>query len=245
MCETCGCGETTAFHQHETEQKMIELEERVLSKNDRLAERNRGMFAATKVTVLNLVSSPGAGKTTLLERTIRELRGEIRIGVIEGDQQTDRDAKRIAATGVPVHQINTMDACHLDAHMVQHALDSFALQELDLLFIENVGNLICPGAFDLGEDFRIVVLSTTEGEDKPLKYPGIFIGSHLALINKIDLLQVLELNLEQYLSFVKKVNPAVGCLSVSAKTGEGMVAWYDWLRQKIYEKRGGPEIRMP
>jgi len=237
MCETCGCGETTAVHQHDTEQKTIELEERVLSKNERLAERNRGMFAVTKVTVVNLVSSPGAGKTTLLERTIRELKDEMTIGVIEGDQQTDRDAKRIEATEVPVHQINTMDACHLDAHMIQHALDTFSLQELDLLFIENVGNLICPGAFDLGEDYRAVVLSTTEGEDKPLKYPGIFIGSQLAVINKVDLLEVLEIDLNQYLSFVKKVNPSMECLSVSAKTGEGMAGWYDWLRDKVAEKK--------
>ena len=237
MCETCGCGEKNAVHEHEAEHKKIELEERVLSKNERLAERNRGMFAATKVTVVNLVSSPGAGKTTLLERTIRELKDEMTIGVIEGDQQTDRDAKRIEATGVPVHQINTMDACHLDAHMIQHALDTFSLQELDLLFIENVGNLICPSAFDLGEDYRAVVLSTTEGEDKPLKYPGIFIGSQLAIINKVDLLEVLELDLEQYLSFVKKVNPSIECLSVSAKTGEGIEGWYDWLRDKVAEKK--------
>jgi hydrogenase nickel incorporation protein HypB len=238
MCETCGCADTTSLHQHDTDQKRIELEERVLSKNDRLAERNRGMFEAMKVMVVNLVSSPGAGKTTLLERTIRELKVEMTIAVIEGDQQTDRDAKRIEATGVQVHQINTIDACHLDAHMIQHALDSFALQELELLFIENVGNLICPGAFDLGEDFRAVVLSTTEGEDKPLKYPGIFIDSHLVLINKTDLLEVLELDINQYVSFVKKVNPSVQCLSVSAKTGEGMHRWYDWLRQRVMEKRG-------
>ena len=172
MCETCGCGKTTVLHQHEPEQKKIELEKKVLDKNDRLAERNRGMFEATKVVVVNLVSSPGAGKTTLLERTIRELKNEVTIGVIEGDQQTDRDSRRIETTGVRVHQINTIDACHLDAHMVRHALDSFSLKELGLLFIENVGNLICPGAFDLGEDYRAVVLSITEGEDKPLKYPA-------------------------------------------------------------------------
>ncbi|MBW1679617.1 MAG: hydrogenase nickel incorporation protein HypB [Deltaproteobacteria bacterium] len=236
MCETCGCGETTVLHQRETEQKKIELEEKVLSKNDRLAERNRGIFEAMKVMVVNLVSSPGAGKTTLLERTIRELKGEMTIGVIEGDQQTDRDSKRIAATGVKVHQINTIDACHLDAHMIRHALDNFSLKELDLLFIENVGNLICPGSFDLGEDFRGVVLSTPEGEDKPLKYPGIFIDSHIVLINKIDLLKVLEMDLEQCLSFVKKVNPSVQCLCVSARTGEGMGGWYAWLREKVKEK---------
>ncbi|MFH0811395.1 MAG: hydrogenase nickel incorporation protein HypB [Pseudomonadota bacterium] len=238
MCETCGCGEHVLFHDHDNGKKTVALEEKVLSKNDRLAERNRGIFEAMKVVVINVVSSPGAGKTTLLERTIRGLKGEIAIGVIEGDQQTNRDAKRIEATGVKVHQINTIDACHLDAHMVRHALDNFALQELDLLFIENVGNLICPGAFDLGEDFRIVVLSTPEGEDKPLKYPGIFIDSQLVLISKVDLLAVLEVDLKKFLFFVKRVNPNAQCLCVSAKTGEGMTEWYDWLRERVKEKKG-------
>lgn len=230
MCETCGCGE---------ELKMVELEERVLSKNDRLAERNRGIFDVTEVTAINLVSSPGAGKTALLERTITALKTKFLIGVIEGDQQTDRDARRIEATGAKVYQINTLDACHLDAHMVRHALDNFSLNELDLLFIENVGNLICPGAFDLGEDFRVAVLSITEGEDKPLKYPGIFLSSHLVLINKIDLLEVLGFDLEQCLSFIKKVNPLVECLCVSARTGQGMAEWYDWINQAVMKKKGG------
>jgi hydrogenase nickel incorporation protein HypB len=237
MCKICGCGETAVLHQHKRESKKIELEEKVLSKNDSLAERNRGIFEVTRVLVINLVSSPGAGKTTLLERTIRELKGEMAIGVIEGDQQTDRDSKRIETTGIKVHQINTIDACHLDAHMVRHALDNFSLNELDLLFIENVGNLICPGAFDLGEDYRVVVLSTPEGEDKPLKYPGIFIDSSLVLVNKLDLLKVLELDLSQFLFFVKKVNPEAKCFCVSARTGEGMEGWYDWLRKKVREKQ--------
>ena len=224
--------------------KQIEVQKDILSANETIALENRELFKQKGIYVLNLMSSPGAGKTTLLERTIRELKDEMTIGVIEGDQQTDRDAQRIAATGVHVHQINTMDACHLDAHMIQHALETFSLEELDLLFIENVGNLICPGAFDLGEDSRVVVLSTTEGEDKPLKYPGIFIGSQLAIINKVDLLEVLELDLDQYLSFVKRVNPSIACLSLSAKTGESIAGWYDWLRQKISEKSGGPGIRL-
>lgn len=237
MCESCGCGVSEGFRHHETGGKTVELEEKILSKNERLAERNRGIFEATRVLVINIVSSPGAGKTTLLERTIQELMSEMNIGVIEGDQQTDRDAKRIAATGAKVIQINTGDACHLDAHMVRHALDHFSLPELDLLFIENVGNLICPGAFDLGEDFRVVVLSTPEGEDKPLKYPGIFIGSHLVLLNKIDLVEVLELNLDHHVMFVKKVNPSLQCFTVSAKTGEGMDSWYTWIREKVKEKK--------
>jgi hydrogenase nickel incorporation protein HypB len=241
MCGTCGCGTTNANrfnHEHEGEPKRIELEEKVLQQNDRLAERNRGVFEATQVLVVNLVSSPGAGKTTLLEQTIQALKGEIKIGVIEGDQQTDRDAKRIEATGVQAFQINTMDACHLDAHMIRHAMEHFLLPEIDLLFIENVGNLICPGAFDLGEDFRVVLLSTPEGEDKPLKYPGVFLGSDLVLLSKVDLLHVLELDENQFLTNIKKVHPHVACLSISSKTGEGIEKWHAWLREKIKQKKG-------
>lgn len=240
MCGTCGCQVTNtyAFHYgHESEPKRVDLEEQVLRHNERLAERNRGIFEATRVLVVNLVSSPGAGKTSLLENTIRALKGEMAIGVIEGDQQTDRDAKRIEATGAKVFQINTMDACHLDAQMIKHALDHFSLPELDLLFIENVGNLICPGAFDLGEDFRVVLLSTPEGEDKPLKYPGIFYGSHLAILSKIDLLPVLELDANELITNIQKVHPHVPCYCLSAKTGEGMDEWYAWLREKVKEKR--------
>jgi len=237
MCDHCGCGEHTVFHRHDEEQRIITLEENILGKNDRLAERNRGIFEASKVLVINLVSSPGAGKTTLLEKTIQALGDEMTIGVIEGDQQTDRDAKRIAATGVPAHQIITGDACHLDAHMVHHALDHFVLRELDLLFIENVGNLICPGAFDLGEDHRVLALSTPEGEDKPLKYPSIFISSDVVLVTKTDLLGVLGETLETYFCSIRKVNPDVECFGVAARTGEGMDAWYGWLKGKIETKR--------
>ena len=236
MCDACGCEETALIHKHNEDKRMIELEEKVLNKNDRLAEINRSIFEAMQILVVNLVSSPGAGKTTLLETTLNKLKGELNIGVIEGDQQTDRDAKRIEATGIRVHQINTMDACHLDAHMIRHALDIFQLDKLDLLFIENVGNLICPAAFDLGEDFRVVILSITEGEDKALKYPGIFLGSQLVLINKIDLLGVLEFDLDQCLSYVKKVNPLVQSICISAKTGAGMDIWFDWVKQKIIKK---------
>lgn len=237
MCDSCGCGESAFVHHGEEKQRTIGLEEKILSKNDRLAERNRGIFEASKVLVVNMVSSPGAGKTMLLERTIQSLKHELTMGVIEGDQQTDRDATRIAATGARVYQIITGDACHLDAHMVNHALDHFALKELDLLFIENVGNLICPGAFDLGEDFRVVALSTPEGEDKPVKYPAVFINSHLVLITKTDLLTVLDEKLEDYVVFVKKVNPTVACFGVSAKTGDGMEMWLEWLSEKVREKR--------
>lgn len=239
MCGTCGCAKPEANHAphlHEEESKRIELEERVLQHNDRLAERNRGIFEANRISVVNLVSSPGAGKTALLEKTILALRDEITIGVIEGDQQTDRDAKRIAATGVPAFQINTMDACHLDARMIRHALDHFPLPELNLLFIENVGNLICPGAFDLGEDFRVVLLSTPEGEDKPLKYPGIFMGADLVLLSKIDLAGFLEVEANQFMESIKKVHPHAFCFPLSARTGEGMEHWYAWLRDNVRKK---------
>ncbi len=237
MCDHCGCGNSEVPDHQEDEHRRIDLEKQVLDKNARLAERNRGIFEVSRVLVINLVSSPGAGKTTLLEKTISALKSELRIGVIEGDQQTDRDAQRIQATGVGVHQITTGDACHLDAHMVRHALDHFALQELDLLFIENVGNLICPGAFDLGEDYRVVALSIPEGEDKPIKYPAVFLNSQLVLITKTDLLEVLEGDLDQYRSFVKKVNPSVDCIGVSAKTGTGMDGWYAWLIRRVKEKQ--------
>lgn len=235
MCDDCGCGSPAADGRKGTA-RLIEMEEQVLSKNDRLAKKNRSVFQASSVLVINLVSSPGAGKTTLLEHTIASLTSDLRIGVIEGDQQTDRDAQRIKETGIDVHQITTGDACHLDAHMVGHALDHFSLPELDLLFIENVGNLICPGAFDLGEDYRVVALSVPEGEDKPVKYPAVFLNSNLVLITKIDLLEVLEGDFEQYRSFVTKVNPSVECMGVSAKTGDGMHAWYEWLKKRVREK---------
>ena len=236
MCDCCGCDGKNA-DQPPGSSRMIEMEEQVLSKNDRLAKRNRAVFQASGVLVINLVSSPGAGKTTLLEQTIGALKKDLRIGVIEGDQQTDRDAQRIKATGVGVHQIMTGDACHLDAHMVGHALEHFVLPELDLLFIENVGNLICPAAFDLGEDYRVVALSVPEGEDKPVKYPAVFLNSNLVLITKIDLLKILEVDFSRYLSFVRKVNPSVQCLGISARTGEGMEEWYLWLQEQVMKKR--------
>jgi hydrogenase nickel incorporation protein HypB len=237
MCDHCGCENAEVLHHRNEEHRRIELEEQVLSKNDRLAEKNRRVFEASKVLVVNLVSSPGAGKTTLLERTIGALKDELRIGVIEGDQQTDRDAQRIQSTGVRVYQITTGDACHLDSHMVGHALDHFELDGLDLLFVENVGNLICPGSFDLGEDYRVVALSTPEGEDKPVKYPSVFLNSHLVLITKIDLLEVLEGHFDYYRSFVKKVNPSVECIGLSAKSGAGMEGWYSWLKRGVGEKQ--------
>jgi len=190
---------------------------------------NRELFKRKGVFVLNLVSSPGSGKTSILERTMRELCGEIRFAVIEGDQQTDNDAVRIAATGVPVKQVNTGAGCHLDAHMVCHAVEGFELDQLDALMIENVGNLVCPATFDLGEHHKVVILSVTEGEDKPLKYPAMFHNSDIMLLNKIDLVPYLNFDVEKCKEMARRVNPGIRIIDVSAKTGEGMAEWYAWL----------------
>lgn len=237
MCEHCGCGQNTALrHAHEKSVK-VDVEEMVLSKNQEIAEKNRALFHAMNVLVINLVSSPGAGKTTILERTLAELKNEIRLGVIEGDQYSDKDAERIEKLGVLVKQINTLDGCHLDADMIKQAARHFPLSDIELLFIENVGNLICPASFDLGEDLRVVILSTAEGEDKPIKYPTIFSGSQLALLNKVDLLSLLELDQKVFVDSIKRVNPAIECLSISAKTGEGMDSWYRLIREKVKGKK--------
>jgi hydrogenase nickel incorporation protein HypB len=247
MCTTCGCapGEQHDHHhhhghdhhhhhhhEHEDSVGKISVEMDILAKNNRLAQDNRATFAANGVFALNLVSSPGSGKTTILERTLRELAGVCRAAVIEGDQQTDNDAVRIAATGVPVRQINTGAGCHLDAHMVCHAAAEFDLAALDILFIENVGNLVCPAAFDLGEQHKVVVLSVTEGEDKPLKYPQMFHAADVMLLNKVDLLPYLDFDVAKCRQMALRVNPAMTIFEVSSRTGEGMVAWYEWLKVK-------------
>jgi hydrogenase nickel incorporation protein HypB len=211
----------------------IALEQDVLAKNQLLAEHNRGWLASRHITALNLVSSPGAGKTTLLERTIRdlqELHSARTIQVIEGDQATLNDAERIRATGCRVVQINTGTGCHLDAGMVSRALAQLDPPPQSWLMIENVGNLVCPALFDLGEQAKVVILSVTEGEDKPLKYPHMFRASRLMLLNKIDLLPHLRFDLERCLAYARQVNPAIEVLQVSAETGAGMKAWYAWLK---------------
>jgi hydrogenase nickel incorporation protein HypB len=204
----------------------------ILARNNRLADGNRRYLRDRGVFALNLVSSPGSGKTTLLERTLADLSASLRCAVIEGDQQTDNDARRIAAAGVAVKQINTGAGCHLDAHMVGHAMEALPIADLDILFIENVGNLVCPAAFDLGEAHKVVVLSVTEGEDKPLKYPQMFHAADVMLLNKIDLLPYLDFDLEQCLEMARRVSPNIRIFQVSAKSGAGMAEWYDWLRQK-------------
>ncbi len=243
MCTNCNCG-SAAPHQHhhdhpaaDAKSRAVTIETDILAKNDRLAEANRALFAVQDLFVLNLVSSPGSGKTSLLERTLRDLGQCCSFAVVEGDQQTDNDAQRIAATGVPVKQVNTGAGCHLDAHMVGHALEEFDLPGLDVLMIENVGNLVCPATFDLGEHHKVVVLSVTEGEDKPLKYPAMFHHADLMLLNKVDLLPHLDFDVEQCKAFARQVNPNIQILEVSSKSGQGMDAWYAWLQQGVDNTR--------
>lgn len=210
---------------------------KVLEVNEHMAGQNKELFDRHQILALNLMSSPGAGKTAVLERTLSELGSEMRMAVIEGDVQTTNDAQRIAATGVQVVQINTDQACHLDSSMVQEALRQLDLQALDILFIENVGNLVCPAAFDLGEDAKITLLSVPEGDDKPLKYPGMFLRSQLLIVNKLDLMPYLDFNLNQARQGAQTVNPNIEVLTISARTGENLEDWYQWLRTRLQAKR--------
>jgi hydrogenase nickel incorporation protein HypB len=212
-----------------SQERTIRIERDILEKNASFAAANRARLRAAGTFALNFVSSPGSGKTSLLVRTIIELKQKWPIAVIEGDQQTSRDAERIRATGAPALQINTGKGCHLDAHMVGHALDHLPLARDGLLLIENVGNLVCPAAFDLGEAHKIVVLSVTEGEDKPVKYPDMFEAADLMLLNKSDLLPYLEFDVEACLAAALRVNPDIRILIVSARTGEGLAAFYAWI----------------
>jgi hydrogenase nickel incorporation protein HypB len=210
---------------------MLKIEQDILAKNDAYAAQNRKALAQRGIFALNLVSSPGAGKTALLVKTILALGDRFDISVIEGDQQTSHDAERIRATGAPAVQINTGKGCHLDAHMVAHAFARLDPPQGAILMIENVGNLVCPAAFDLGEAHKVVVLSVTEGEDKPLKYPDMFRRASLLLINKIDLLPYLEFDLELCVANAQRTNPDLGIIGVSAVTGAGIPAWLAWLEQ--------------
>lgn len=261
MCGVCGCGEGHShLHDHDHEHthdhshdhphrhvltpehshtpglslaRMVQIEQDILSKNNRYAAENRQYFTERGMLVLNLVSSPGSGKTTLLTETITRLKDDIAITVIEGDQQTARDADRIRATGVQALQINTGKGCHLDAHRVGHALGTLQPKQRSLLFIENVGNLVCPAAFDLGEAHKVVILSVTEGEDKPIKYPDMFHAANLMILNKTDLLPYLDFDSEQCIQYAKQVNPRIKVLKLSAKTGEGMDNWLRWLKIEL------------
>ena len=216
-------------HHHHQGREII-IEQDVLQKNNLLAERNRGYFEAKKIITLNLVSSPGSGKTCLLEKTIQDLKDRERFYVIEGDQQTMNDAERINSTGTQVVQINTGQGCHLDSSMVREALDQLEIdQEGGFLMIENVGNLVCPALFDLGESKRVVVMSVTEGEDKPVKYPTMFQSADLCIINKTDLLPYLDFDLPKTIEYLQQVNPKLEFIELSVRSGENMEKWYSWL----------------
>ncbi len=215
-----------------SQERIVRIERDILGKNAGFARANRARLAGQGIFALNLVSSPGSGKTSLLVRTIEALAPRHGIAVIEGDQQTSNDAERIRATGVAAVQVNTGKGCHLDAHMVGHALDELAPPAGSLLFIENVGNLVCPAAFDLGEAHKVVVLSVTEGEDKPLKYPDMFAASDLMLLNKSDLLPHLDFDLSACIANALRVNPGLQILTVSARTGEGLPAWLAWIEAR-------------
>ncbi|MDH2916134.1 MAG: hydrogenase nickel incorporation protein HypB [Gallionella sp.] len=255
MCMTCGCGTSEVlirgkqarkaagadtplhFRPHTAEvpgqdneaKRIVKLEQDILAKNDGFADNNRRLFSANRILALNLVSSPGSGKTSILVRTLQTLKDDMPLAVIEGDQQTDNDAERIRATGVEAMQINTGKGCHLDAQMVERAVQQMTLPQHGMLFIENVGNLVCPAAFDLGEAAKVVVLSVTEGEDKPLKYPDMFRAAKLMLLNKCDLLPYLAFDVARAEEYARRVNPGIRIIRISATSGEGMPEWLDWL----------------
>jgi hydrogenase nickel incorporation protein HypB len=251
VCGTCGCGEADVRvevlggggprptepagnghgHPHERLRGVVEIETALLAKNDHLAAHNRTWLADRGIVALNLMSSPGAGKTSLLSRTVTDLTPVRPVAVIEGDQETRLDAERIRRTGAPVVQINTGSGCHLDADMLARGLAELRPPDGALVFVENVGNLVCPALFDLGEAARVVVVSVTEGEDKPLKYPTMFSVADVVVINKIDLLPYVDVDLERLVAHCRSVNPGVRILPLSVTTGEGMGAWCDWLRQ--------------
>ena len=214
----------------------IPIVQKVLEANERIAEENRRLFQEMKVLVINLMSGPGAGKTTLLERTIEGMKDQYRFGVIEGDIQSTCDAERIASTGVPVVQINTGGACHLDGTMIREAIDQLDLGALDVLVVENVGNLVCPAEFALGEDFKVMLLSVPEGDDKPLKYPLIFHESSLLLINKMDLLPYVECSVDKIREESLRINPHLEIIEISCKTGDGFSSWFNWLRDRVRKR---------
>jgi hydrogenase nickel incorporation protein HypB len=252
MCATCGCSGSTILEDHEhghehgrehghehgpghshPETRTVTLEQAVLARNDGLAEINRKWLAERGILAVNLMSSPGAGKTTLLERTIRELGAELRVSVVEGDQETVLDADRIRATGAPAVQINTGSGCHLDAQMLAGGLQTLDPPDNSVVLIENVGNLVCPALFDLGEQARVVITSVTEGAEKPRKYPQMFRAADLVLLNKTDLLPYVDFDVDSFLEGARRANPGVEVLQLSATTGDGIDGWYGWLRARL------------
>ncbi|WP_418494653.1 hydrogenase nickel incorporation protein HypB [Coprobacter sp.] len=251
MCETCGCdhlvdgitheemhalGIAHEHERHHSENRNSRehlVERNILSENNLIAARNRGYFEAKSIFVLNIVSSPGSGKTTLLEKTLFNLKTRLPVAVIEGDQQTDNDANRIRALDIPCIQINTQNGCHLDAAMIHHAMKKMNLQDNSLLFIENVGNLVCPALFDLGENKRVVLISVTEGDDKPLKYPYMFDSADICIINKIDLLPYVDSKIEHIRDNALKINPNLIFFELSATVGTGIDQWCDFLCDQV------------
>lgn len=215
----------------------IKVMTNILDKNDQIAAEVNQYLSSKKIFVFNLLGSPGSGKTSLLEKTIEALKGEIRMAVIEGDLFTSKDAERIDRHGVPVVQINTGGGCHLDANMVRNVLDRLDLANLDMIIIENVGNLVCPAEFNIGEDVKVTVLSITEGEDKPLKYPLMFKQAAVALLNKVDLLPYTSFAMEAAVEDITSINPAITLLPVSCRTGEGLEPWFEWLRSEVQKKQ--------
>ncbi len=241
MCGICGCGVEDKQHthglvdksdhlQHELESsRLLKIEQDLFAKNNTYAEQNRAYFKQRGIFVLNFLSSPGAGKTTLLVETIKALGDALPIAVIEGDQHTERDAERVRNAGASALQINTGRACHLDAHGIGHAVQDLEIEDNSLLFIENVGNLVCPASFDLGEAYKVVVLSVTEGDDKPLKYPDMFQAADLMLVNKIDLLPYVDFDLEKCCEYAKRINPDIEIMMLSATKGNHFSMWTEWL----------------
>ncbi len=234
MCEKCGCSEETnhahdAFHEEHGHFMVVEQD--ILAKNNQLASQNQAMFEKENVLAFNMMSSPGSGKTTLLAKTITDLNDEMTISVIVGDQQTDADAKQIQNSGAQAIQINTGRGCHLDAHMVGHAAEQLTLNENAVVFIENVGNLVCPALFNLGEHYKIVVLSVTEGENKPLKYPDMFHSADLMLVTKMDLLPYVPFDLDQCIEYARRINPEIDIITLSVLSGVGLGDWYQWIRE--------------
>ncbi len=250
MCKDCGCSITdthTHIHEHNNkhhhhhhrhsnptleDKKTVEVITKILDANDRQAESNRAHFDQYGILAVNLMSSPGAGKTTLLEKTIEMLNDELKIGVIEGDLETNRDAERIKQKGVPAYQITTGQAGHLDAFMVHEGIHHMPLKELDVVFVENVGNLVCPASYDIGTHLNVVLLSVPEGDDKPAKYPVMFKSADLLLITKIDLLPYFDFNIEKAVEETRKLNPKIDVITLSTKTGEGIDKWINFLKIK-------------
>lgn len=236
MCGICGCSEEQnkqGHHEHHNhDEHLIHVEQNILAQNQRFALENKNYLSAKRSVAINIMSSPGSGKTTLLAKTIHDLNNELPIAVVVGDQQTSHDAELIQASGGTARQINTGKVCHLDAHMVGHALETLPIKEGSLLFIENIGNLVCPALFDLGEQFKVVILSVTEGENKPLKYPDMFRCADLVVITKTDLLPYVEFNLDQCMEYIHRIKPGVEIITLSATKSQGLSVWYDWLKQK-------------